>query len=182
MYESKRDNRLRKTWWCPHIFSHLSAASITGDTKNIVKTPAHPKLEQWESRRLYSSPYYYGPIDRRRVLWRVRVGEDQRKCREGAGIAMESIEEKTQFECLFLNWTNFLVKWSLIRPTIVLTFHLKSLKYFRNCLIHFSVLWQIPTIKTIHDKLNPVTRCVHRRSNASTCKCQWRLKIAVESD
>lgn len=71
---------------CPRVFFFTSFGSpspflpVTGDTKNIAKTPAHPKLEQWESQRLYSSPYYYGPIDRRSVLWRVRVGEDQRKC------------------------------------------------------------------------------------------------------
>jgi len=45
MRESKRDNRLRKT--CVRVFFLLlSAALVTGDTKNIAKTLAHPKLEQ----------------------------------------------------------------------------------------------------------------------------------------
>lgn len=81
MYESKRTRQSSsKNITRPRFFSPLSAAPVAGDTKNIAKTAAHLKLEQWESQRLYSSPYYYGPIDRRSVLWRVRVGEDQRKC------------------------------------------------------------------------------------------------------
>jgi len=184
MYESKRDNRLRKAW-CVRTFFHISQPPpLQGIPKISWK---HPRIQSSNNEKAgvytprliimarstvdaYSEGYAWA-----------RTSENVRG-REGAEIVMESIEEKTQFECLPLNWTHFLVKWSLIRPTIVLTFDLKSLKYFRSCLIHFSVLRQILTIKIIHDKLNPVTRCVHWRSNVSTCKCQWRLKIAVESD
>lgn len=132
MYESKRDNRLRKTL-CVRAFFHLFQPPPSQEIPKI--SWKHPRIQSLnnEKANVYTSRLII--MARSTVeaysegyAW-ARTSENVRGW-EGAGIVMESIEQKTRFERLSLNWTHFLVERSLIKPTILFISLFEKFKVF----------------------------------------------------